>query len=107
MKGAITFGNAWKGKRSYFLECYADPIGPSLQCGWQLTTNEVSGFIAHTDYGRRMDQKQTKIHNDPNTARQLNGILQSFHQMVFLPTLQDLINACGAQQQQSSGFLGA
>jgi hypothetical protein len=106
MRGSVTFGNAWKGKRPYLLDVYADPIGPSLQVGWQLTTEEIGGMLAGTTLGSRLDYKQTLIHNDPNTQRQLNGILQSFHQMVFLPTLQDLVDAIGVSRP-SGGFLGA
>ena len=91
MRGGITFGNAWKGKRPYLLDVYADPIGPSLQVGWQLTTEEVGGMLAGTSLGMQLSYKQALIHNDPNTQRQLNGILQSFHLMVFLPTLENLV----------------
>jgi hypothetical protein len=105
MRGVITFGNAWRAK-GYTLEVYADPRGDALQVGYQLTTEELGGFLANTEYGARVQQGQTRIHNDPNTLRQLNGILQGFHQMVFLPTLQDLVNALGAPRP-SGGFLGA
>jgi hypothetical protein len=106
MRGSVTFGNAWKGTRPYTLEVYADPIGPSLQVGYQLTTSEIGGMLAQTNFGSRLDYKQSKIHNDPNTQRQLSGILQSFHQLVFLPTLQDLVDAIGVSRP-SGGFLGA
>ncbi len=105
MRGSISFGN-WRASRDYMLDVYADSLGPSLQVGWQLTTNEVGGILGGTQLGARLDYTQTKIHNDPNTQRQLNGILQSFHQMVFLPTLQDLVDATGVQRS-SEGFLGA
>jgi hypothetical protein len=112
MAGELQFGSAWKGKRSYSLQAYADRMGQMLQVGWQLNSNEVEMSRVLTGYtagGATMQarhrERQTQIHNDPNTMRMLNGIVQGFHQTVFLPTLQDLINAIGPQQPQS-GFLG-
>ena len=107
MRGSIVFGNAWKGKRPYILEVYADPSGSNLQVGFQLTTEEMGGIMANTNFGARVANTQTKIHNDPNTQRQLSGVLQGFYQMVFMPTVQDLIDAVGAAGRQSNGFLGA
>jgi hypothetical protein len=106
LRGSITFGNAWKGKRPYTLEVYADPQGQNLQVGYQLTTDEIGGLIGNTAFGSRLAQSQSNIHNDPKTQRELTGILQGFNQMVFLPTLQDLVEAVGVQRP-ANGFLGA
>lgn len=108
MRGDIEFGNAWKGKRSYTVDVYAYPMGQALQVGWQLTSNEVStnALGRSTSIGVIAHNTQARIHNDPNTQRQLSGTVQAFHQMVFLPTLQNLIDAVGAPRS-SNGFLGA
>lgn len=107
LRGSIVFGNMWKGKRPYMLEVYADPIGNMLQTGWQLTTNELGGFLASTNAGARIQEKQAKIAGDPNTIRQLNGVLQAFHQGVFLPVLQLLSDSVAGAAQNTGGFLGA
>lgn len=107
MRGTITFGNAWKGKKPYMLEVYADPAGPNLQVGFQLSTDEIGGMMANTNFGVRAYNTSVKIHNDPNTQRQLHGILQGFYQLVFAPTVQDLMEVVGRGRQQTNGFLGA
>jgi hypothetical protein len=107
MRGTITFGNAWKGKKPYMLEVYADPAGSNLQVGFQLSTEEIGGVLGGTSYGIMANNSGVRIHNDPNTQRQLNGILQGFYQMVFAPTVQDLIDAVGRSRPQTNGFLGA
>jgi hypothetical protein len=106
MRGSITFGNAWKGKRPYLFDVYADEVGPALQVGWQLSTDEFGGVLGNTNMGYMVRNAQATVANDPNTIRQLTGILQAFQQMVFLPTLQDLIDATDVQRP-ANGFLGA
>jgi len=107
MRGTIVFGNAWKGTRPYTLEVFADKSGPNLNVGYQLVSEEMGGRLSNTELGMRVAHGQTQIHNDPNTQRQLTGILQGFYQLAFVPTVQDLIAAIGAARQQANGFLGA
>jgi hypothetical protein len=108
MRGNISFGRALTGKRDYMFEVYADPAGPNLQVGYQLMSEEVGGgILGNTDMVRRANARQVRMHNDPNTQRQLSGIIQGFYQMVFVPTVQDLVDAIGATKQQTGGFLGA
>lgn len=114
MRGDVKFGNALKTVRRYTLEVYADPRGAVLQVGWQLNSHEMDGpslgqralFGSMAAGADRWNRKQTRLHNDPNTQRELNGVVQGFHQMVFLPTLQDLMSAVG-QGAGGRGFLHA
>jgi hypothetical protein len=112
MIGTITFGNGWSGKSTYALRAYADPLGPALQVGWQLISPDVrqSAMGPLTNAGSFMQNNaivtQNRIAGDPEVVRQLSGIVQGFHQMVFLPTLQDLISAC-APARPANGFMGA
>lgn len=111
LRGDIVFGD-WRAKRPFTIEVFADPIGQALHAGWQLTTSEyeIGGIFGATTYGSfanaRSSARQTKIHNDPNTQRRLSAILQSFNQVVFIPTLQQLADAAGGSSGPRSGFLG-
>jgi hypothetical protein len=107
MRGTVTMGSTWKGKKPYLLEVYADPAGQNLQVGFQLSTEEVGGFMANTNAGMHAYAKGVRINNDPDTQRRLKGILQGFYQMVFAPTVQDLTDVVAASRQRSNGFLGA
>lgn len=103
LRGSITFGSIWNGKEPYTLEVYADALGQALQVGWQLTTQEIGGMLANTNMGQYAAAGKARRQADPNIMRQVSGILQAFHQTIFLPTLQDLINAVQRSQQQSAG----
>ena len=112
MLGLITFGTSWKGRSTYSLRAYADPLGSALQVGWQLISPDVrqSAMGPLTNAGRFAQNNaivtQNRIAGDPETVRKLSGIVQGFHQMVFLPTLQNLIDAV-APEPPANGFLGA
>lgn len=105
MQGSVTFGNAWKGKRPYTLQVYADPVGKMLQVGWQVITSELGGVLSNSRMFVDLNNKQAAIHNDPNTIRQLTGILQAFHKSVFLPTLQNVVDAVEVKSR-GKGFSG-
>lgn len=104
-------GVALKGdlKHGQGIEVFAEPIGPSLQVGYQLTTHEVGGMFA--DMGRfgQINAKRNQKQNKPNNVREVQGLVQAFQQMVMGPVIQELTDAI-AQQSGSptrNGFLGA
>ena len=98
-----------EAKPQFSLEVYSDPIGPALQVGWQLIAPDYSSNVKYTQPGRMAQASKNaaldKLRSDPSTARILSGLTQAFHQMIFLPTLQNLLDACAPPP--TNGFLGA
>ena len=72
-----------------------------LHVGWHLLSDEMGGVLGATNLGMKIQIAQMTIDQDVDTIRRLSGVLQTFHQMVFLPTLQDLIDALSAQGPSS------
>ena len=106
LRGTIQLGN-WRGKDPYTLEVFADPMGNMLQTGWQLSSFAVGGIMGNTSFGEFSALQKARRQANPNVQRQLNGIVQGFHQGVFLPTLQQLVDAVSTASGQGGGFLGA
>ena len=106
LRGTLAIGN-WRGKDPYTLEVYADPLGNMLQTGWQLSSFAVGGVAGGSTFGQFHSLQKARRQANPDVQRQLSGIVQGFHQGVFLPTLQLLVDAMGSVGGQSGGFLGA
>ena len=88
---------------------HADPIGSSLQVGWQLTEEELGGIMSLSQSNRAAQASRQIRNMRPEVQRKLSGIVKAFHVTIFLPTMQQLADAVQAasRPQGSSGFLGA
>lgn len=87
---------------------YADPIGSSLQVGWQLTEQSVHTSMLAFDSIASAQASRSNRNYTPEAQRKLNGILNAFHSVIFVPVLGLLVDAMQQQNQRpSGGFLGA
>lgn len=103
--GTCLKGNLGNGEA---IEIFAEPMGPSLHIGYQLTNNMVGGQLAGIgmfgDINRARARKQAKASN----VRDVQGKINGFQQMVLLPVIQELTDAIAQQQGRpaGNGFLG-
>lgn len=92
------------------LVVHAEPVATALQVGWQLTEDSGSQTLAmlSDNYAYKMAKKQQR-NMKPENQRQLMGTLRGFHQIVFLPVMQMLIDAVQqtSRPQGGGGFMGA
>lgn len=97
----------FQGKgRPTSIQVFADPIGTSLNVGWQLLSDHTGeGLLSISASGRRSLDRRDRQDTNPDKLRQINAVLSAFHQVVFLPTLQQLADA--VRPQPASGFFGA
>lgn len=88
---------------------HADPIGSSLQVGWQLTQQELHAIASWSDSARAAHASAGLRNLKPENQRALSGMLKAFHVTVFVPVLGQLVQAVEAAQRPNSGggFLGA
>jgi hypothetical protein len=88
---------------------HADPVGSSLQVGWQLTEEELTGILAISDSARAAHASRQLRNLKPENQRRLSGMLKAFHLTVFMPTMQQLVEAVelAHRPQGGRGFLGA
>lgn len=109
LMGTLQAGN-WMAKgRELTLTVFADPIGSSLQVGWQLSSPGTPMFVMGRDAYATGMAVQSMVDSKPENVRKISAILNAFHQAVFLPTLMQLADAVerARQQQSRDGFLGA
>ncbi len=99
-----------KRSRPLELEVFADPVGNALQVGWLLSrqvahplmeamSDNISGGQAVMD----IMESSMSIQND------LNRLLNAFHELVFIPVLNQLVDAVQRTrglESGGSGFLG-
>ena len=106
--GWIQVGKALRKGRTMNLEIYADPMGSSLQVGWQLSTEGVPSFLMGFDAVAQKQYALDRRDSSPEHVRQVSGILNAFHQTVFRPVMLQLVDAMERSQASSGeGFLGA
>jgi hypothetical protein len=66
----------------------------------------MGSILAGSTLGQMSSNSHARIDGDSNTVRQLNGKIEAFQETVFLPTLEDLVQAIDATPR-ANGFLGA
>jgi len=90
---------------------FAEPVGQMLSVGWQLTSQGIS--TALTSRSDRLAYSQAKMDHfnaKPENVRARQAMLVGFHQMVFQPTLHQLVEAVERTRSSGpngAGFLGA
>ena len=108
LQGVIQVGKTLRKGRPMTLQVYADPVGSSLQVGWQLSTDGVPDFLMGFNAVQRGQMSLDRRDSSPENVRQLSGILNAFHETVFRPVMGQLVDALQRTQGRSeSGFLGA
>lgn len=104
-------GTALKGDLKYGqgIEVFAQPIGPSLQVGYQLTTNQVGGVFRDMGMLGTFNAKRSRQQAKGSNVREVQGKVQAFDQIVLGPVIQELTDALAQQRGGSTGngFLGA
>jgi hypothetical protein len=105
----ILVGSVPAGARPRRLEVFADPTGRALHVGWQTTVQVNTGVLAGTTFVRHLEAGIDQIDAKSEHVNRLSGILRAFHEMVFLPVLQQLADATerAHRAQSQSGFFGA
>jgi hypothetical protein len=73
---------------------HAEPIGSSLQVGWQLTEEELTGIMTWSADARRQQANRQFRNMRAEVQRQLSGILKAFHVTVFMPILKRPTGSC-------------
>ena len=108
LEAMIQFGGTFRKSAPMKLVVHAEPIGSSLQVGWQLAST-VSAYKKYTPQGQTSQARMEERSMSPENQRQLTGILGGFHQAVFLPVMTLLVDAIeqGSRPQGGGGFLGA
>jgi hypothetical protein len=108
LEASIQFGGTFSKAAPMKLVVHADPVGNSLQVGWQLAST-VSAFNQYTPRGRMNQAKMEDRAMSPENQRKMSGILTAFHKAVFLPVLGMLVDAVqtSSRPQGGGGFLGA
>jgi hypothetical protein len=91
------------------IEVFADPQGQSLHVGWIAYREVVGGTMLGGrglmgDINRARQRNAGKLDNQ----RALAGSLSAFNSCVFMPVVQQLVDAVQAERgQRANGFLGA
>ncbi|TWE10499.1 hypothetical protein [Rudaeicoccus suwonensis] len=107
MHGEVVMGRAFRGRVPFHFQVFADRKGPLLHVGYQLTTTDTpAGYGYRGRMGEAMYVGQQRVIADPDTQRQLSGMIQAFHLVVFDPTLRQLVESVGGNIP-SNGFMGA
>jgi hypothetical protein len=89
----ILVGSVPVGARPRRLEVFADPIGCALHLGWQTTVELTTGLLANNTFFRQLEAGIDRLDAGSEHVNRLNGVLRAFHEMVFLPVLQQLADA--------------
>ena len=103
----ILVGNLSAGVRARHLEVFADPMGRALRVGWQTTVEVNTGLLANSTFVRYIEADIDRKDANAKHVHRLSGILQAFHELVFLPVLQQLADAIEtAYGRSQGGFFG-
>lgn len=90
------------------IEVFADPMGPGLHVGFQLTNAVVGGPLAGVGVFGDINRRNARRQNKSGNVRAVTGKLNGFQQLVLGPVIQELTDAVAQQQQPAAnGFLGA
>ena len=102
-------GNAFLVGAPMKLIVHSDPIGSSLQVGWQLTTEELGSIMKWSESAQAVQNSKHLRNMKPEHQRKLSGIVQAFHLSTFNPVLQMLVQAVesSSRPEGGGGFLGA
>lgn len=109
LEAKIQFGGTFLKGAPLTVVVHADPIGSSLQVGWQLTEEQLGEFTSLMEANRSAQVSRQLRNLKPENQRALSGILSAFHLTIFMPTLHQLVEALESanRPQGGSGFLGA
>lgn len=88
------------------LMVHADPVGSALQVGWQLTEDSVHSSLMVFDSVASGQASRTMRNYTPDAQRKLNGLLNAFHGVVFMPVLELLVEAIEQKGRSGRGFSG-
>lgn len=77
--------------------------------GWQTTVPVNTGLLSGTTFYQNLEAGINQIDAKSEHVNRLSGILRAFHEMVFLPVLQQLADATerARASQSQGGFFGA
>jgi hypothetical protein len=109
LEGLVQVGRGLNKGRPTTITVFADPVGNSLQVGWQISTPGVPavmmGFDSVAMAQASMDRKDAR----PENVRAMSGVLMAFQQVVFVPVVGLLVDAVQRARgsQDRGGFLGA
>ena len=105
LKGAVPAG---KGNRLE-LEVFADVMARNLHVGYQLLRPMAGGsLLGNRGMMGEINAINRRNANKAGAVRAQSAIMQAFHGLVFLPVIQQLIDAVQQSQQPArNGFLGA
>lgn len=109
LEAKIVFGGTFTKGAPMKVIVFADPVGSSLQVGWQLTEEELGAFMSISASNRNAHASRQLRNLKPENQRKLSGMLTAFHRAIFLPTMGLLVDAIegSVRPQGGSGFLGA
>ncbi len=104
-------GNLPAGKGNALqIEIFADQMGTNnLHVGYQVLRPVVGGgALSNVGLFREMNYATQRNAGKAGNVRAQSAITQAFHGMVFLPVVQQLIDAVQVSQRPAqNGFLGA
>lgn len=109
-KSVVLRGKVPAGKgNAVELEVFADPQGSALHVGWQVQRNVVGGALSGIGMMQEFNFQNIKNSGKASNVRQLTGAMTAFQDLVFLPVLQQLVEAVEAENAgpRPNGFLGA
>jgi hypothetical protein len=107
LEAPIQLGGRFLKAEAMRLTVHADRVGSSLQVGWQLTEDSVHTNLMVFDSVASAQASRSLRNCTPEAQRQLNGLLNAFHEVIFLPVLGLLVDALEGPSRSGSGFLGA
>lgn len=109
LEAKLQFGGTFAKAAPMKVIVHADPVGSSLQVGWQLTEEELGSFLSYFEANRVAHAGRQLRNLTPENQRKLSGLLKAFHLTVFAPTLHQLVDALESanRPQGGQGFLGA
>lgn len=90
LEAKLVFGNFWKRSKERRLEVFADPIGPSLSVGWQLS---AKGTLIPTELAQTAAALGDMVDADPRFQRELEAVVVTFNDLVFEPVVDLLVDA--------------
>jgi hypothetical protein len=112
LEAVITFKSLVGRGQPIRLQVHASPRGNMLNVGYSVTTDQDGAFdqfMGNVNWGTGLEQSmRNNINLRPDNQRELQIIVDSFSQGVYVPTVQDLLDVTQAQRRpdDSGGFLG-
>ncbi|MFR9805633.1 hypothetical protein ACL02T_25605 [Pseudonocardia sp. RS010] len=91
------------------LQVHSTPRGGMLHVGYTVATDEMPQFMVNLNAGNaRENAMRQNLNLRPENQRELAITIDSFEQLVYVPTVQDLVDAAESARgaHGGAGFVG-